>query len=119
LESGAWEKHKFLSGFRPQKGCDLCSRCQMLVSYIKKQNRSVNEMKELVLENNRIAVLEVTDMLGILFGLVQSTVKDFLNMWQIAIKFVPHDCTVCYLCMSFWLKTKLLYYYFTSPTHAH
>jgi len=65
-------------------------------------------MKELVLGNNRIAVLEVTNMLGILFGLVQSTVKDFLNMCQIAIKFVPHDCAVCYLCMSFWLKTKLL-----------
>jgi len=57
-------------------------------------------MKELVLENNRITVLEVINMLGILFGLVQSTVKDILNMWQIAIKFVPHVCTV-YLCISF------------------
>jgi len=80
----------------------------MLLSSIKKQNRSVNGMNKHVLENNRITVPEVINMLGILFGLVQSTVKDILNMWQIAIKFVPHDCTVCYLCMSFWLKTKLL-----------
>jgi len=51
--------------FPTQKGCDLCSRCEVLVSSIKRQNRSVDEVRELVLENNRISVLEIINMLGI------------------------------------------------------
>jgi hypothetical protein len=38
----------------------------------------------------------------------QRTVTDILNMSEIAIKSVPHNYAVCYLCVSFWLKTKLL-----------
>jgi hypothetical protein len=42
-------------------------------------------------------------MLGILFGLVKRTVTDILNMWQIAVRSVPHNCTVCYfLWVSGW-----------------
>jgi hypothetical protein len=50
LESREWEKYKFLSGFQLQKGRDLCSRCQMLVISIKKQNRLVDQLEELVPE---------------------------------------------------------------------
>jgi hypothetical protein len=39
----------------------------MLVTSIKKQNRLVGQKKELVLENSSITVLEVINMLGILF----------------------------------------------------
>jgi hypothetical protein len=68
-----------MSGFQHQKEHDLCSRCQMLVTSIKKQNRLVDQMKELFLENN-ITVLEVINMLGVLFVLIQRTVTDILNM---------------------------------------
>jgi hypothetical protein len=69
-----------MSGFQLQKWCDLCSRCHMLVTSIKKQNRLVDQMKELVFENNSITVPEVINMFGILFGLVQRTVTDIMNM---------------------------------------
>jgi hypothetical protein len=57
---------------------------------------------------NSITVLEVINILGILFELVQGTVTDILNMWQIAIKSVPRNCAGCYL---WWVSGWKLNYF--------
>jgi hypothetical protein len=51
-------------------------------------------VKELVLKSRRMTTYEVTDMLGISFGWVQSILRDNLKMHWIATKFMPHTCAL-------------------------
>jgi hypothetical protein len=48
-----------------------------------------NTGKELVLQNRRITIHEVADMLDVSSGSVQDIFKDSLNMGQVAIKLMP------------------------------
>jgi hypothetical protein len=51
-----------------------------------KTGKNVDWVEELLLVNRRAIILEISNMLWILSGLVQSTLKD---VYQIAAKFVP------------------------------
>jgi hypothetical protein len=54
-----------------------------------KTDENVDHVKEFIIGNRRTMICEVADKFGILFGSVQSILKDNLNMYQIATKFVP------------------------------
>jgi hypothetical protein len=54
-----------------------------------KKNENVDSVKEPVHKNSRINIHKVANMLGISFGLVQSTLKDYPNMNSIVTIFVP------------------------------
>jgi hypothetical protein len=45
---------------------------------------------ELVLRNLRYTCCEFSDILGVPLGLIQSSLKDYMNMFSIVAKSVPH-----------------------------
>jgi hypothetical protein len=49
-----------------------------------KTGENVDQVIELVLKNRRVTVVEPANMLGVLFGSVQSMLKDSLNVHQLA-----------------------------------
>jgi hypothetical protein len=60
---------------------------------------NVDKVKDLVLENRRITIHEVANILGISVGSVHTSLKDNLNMYHIAMKFVSCTCSLCFFCM--------------------
>jgi len=105
--SGRIERRKNTSlwmVFQVRMQCHLCSRCWKLGDLsTSKTDESADWMRELVLENWRICIHEVANMLVILLVSVKSILKESLNKCQIAAKFM-----VILLCLwkNFWLKTK-------------
>jgi hypothetical protein len=55
-------------------------------------NKNVDQLTEHVIKNIRPAISKVTNMLGISFDSVQSTVTDNLSMYWITAKTVPRTC---------------------------
>jgi hypothetical protein len=55
-----------------------------------KTDETVDWVKRLVLENGRIAILEVDNVLGISFGSFQSSLNYRKNWRHIATKFITH-----------------------------
>jgi len=45
---------------------------------------------ELVVRNLRYISYEFSDILGVPFGLIQSSLKDYMNMSSVVVKSVPH-----------------------------
>jgi DNA-binding transcriptional regulator GbsR (MarR family) len=64
-----------------------------------KTDENVDKVKDLVLENRRITIHEVANILGISVGSVHTSLKDSLNMHNIAMKFVSWTCSLCFFCM--------------------
>lgn len=62
--------------------------CSVHYCWVMFWQADVDQVKELDLENRRIAISGVACMLGILFGAIQSFLKGNLNMPCIAAKFV-------------------------------
>lgn len=54
-----------------------------------KTNKNIDRVREMVLNDRRITIRELSDALALSFGSVQSILKDDLNMRRIAAKFVP------------------------------
>jgi hypothetical protein len=69
-----------------------CSGCPAM----SKTDESVDQMKELLFGNRRIAAFEVANVLGISFGSVDSILKDYLNM----------DLIPPYLCPASWVRSR-------------
>lgn len=59
---------------------------------VNKTNENMNWVKEFVLKNRRITILEFASMLGIAIGSVQSILKHQLYMLRLATNYVPHAC---------------------------
>ena len=59
---------------------------------VNKTNENVDWVKELVLKNRRITILEFASMLGIAIGSVQSILTHKLYMLWLATKYVPYTC---------------------------
>jgi hypothetical protein len=49
-------------------------------------------VKELVLKNRKISILEFASILGIAIGSIQSILKHKLYMLRLATKYAPHTC---------------------------
>jgi hypothetical protein len=64
-----------------------------------KTGENVGKVKDIVLENRKITVNEVANILGISVGSVHTSLKDNLNMHHIAMKFVSCTCSLCFFCM--------------------
>lgn len=59
-------------------------------------------MKDLVLENRRITIHEVANLLGISVDSVHTSLKDNLNVHHIAMKSVSRTCSLYFFCM--WIS---------------
>jgi hypothetical protein len=94
FENETRERPQVLSGFSKFRA--VCcffegvkhSGCQA----VNKTNENVALVKELVLKNRRISILEFASMLGIASGSVQSILKHKPYMLWLATKYVPHTC---------------------------
>ncbi|PSN53698.1 hypothetical protein C0J52_02226 [Blattella germanica] len=56
---------------------------------VTKPQENVDRVREIVLNDKRITIQEISDALGLSFGSVQNISTDDLNMRRIAAKFVP------------------------------
>jgi len=69
---------------------------------------STKKVNERVLGNS---ILTTCEVLGISFGSVQSMLKDNLNMFQVAAKFIPcllsEELTLVCVHVNLWLKNKM------------
>lgn len=54
------------------------------------RDENADKVKELILQNKRLTVLETAKMLEISLGTIQSILKQILNMCHIPAKYVPH-----------------------------
>ena len=52
-------------------------------------NQHVNKVKELVLKNRRLTVKDLTDMIGISEGSVNTLLKDHLGLRKVKSRLVP------------------------------
>jgi hypothetical protein len=119
LESRQLEEYKYLNGFsRFKRGVTSVEYAKCLgCLWVSEPYKNVARVKELVLENRRVAIREVFKTLGISFQSVQNILKDRQpETWNSVDWFLHHDKTpatqLC-LCVNFWLKTKLLSFHHT------
>jgi len=54
------------------------------------RDENADKVKELILQDKRLTVLETANMLEISLGTIQSILKQNLNMCHIPAKYVPH-----------------------------
>jgi len=64
-----------------------------------KTGENVDKVKDLVLENRRITIHEVANLLGISVDSVHTSLKDNLNVHHIAMKSVSRTCSLYFFCM--------------------
>jgi hypothetical protein len=64
-----------------------------------KTGENVDKVKDVVLENRRITIYEVANILGISVGSAHTSLKDSQNMHHIAMKFVSCTCSLSFFCM--------------------
>lgn len=84
-------------------------------------DENVEQLKELVLQNRRITIPQVANMVHMPFGSVEQIWKENLKMHHIAAKSVPKPAGWLCLSVNFWLKRKLPSFHTlcTHQTYSH
>jgi hypothetical protein len=76
-------------------------------SLMSNNDENVDQLKEPVLQNRRITIHELANMLCMSSGSTDQIWKEDLNINHIAAKSVHKPACHIYLSMNFWLKAKL------------
>ena len=70
-------------------------------------DENMEQLKELVLQNRRITIPQVANMVHMPFGSVEKMWKENLKMHHMAAILVPKSAGWLSLSVNFWLKNKI------------